>query len=100
MRDCVQLITIPDKQNIRFSVSCIDINTLSVAFGWLIDELRTKKTNAGKVLVFCRKKSHAKDLYETFHEVLGRIAMFCAMETSQWTTELDYLQCIIRRRTI
>ena len=43
MRDCVQLITIPDKQNIRFSVSCIDINTLSVAFGWLIDELRTKK---------------------------------------------------------
>ena len=52
MRDCVQLITIPDKQNIRFSVSCIDINTLSVAFGWLIDEVRTKKTNAEKVLVF------------------------------------------------
>ena len=71
MRDCVQLITIPDIQNIRFSVSCIDINTLSVAFGWLIDELRTKKTNAEKVLVFCRKKSHVKDLYETFHEVLG-----------------------------
>ena len=71
MRDCVQLITIPDKWNIRFSMLTASPDDLASSFGWLIDELKSKKLKADKVLVFCRKKSHVKDLYEAFHEALG-----------------------------
>ena len=71
MEDCIELVTIPNKPNIRFSVAAIDSDDLSSSFQWLINELRTKKLNTQKVLVFCRKKSHLKDLYEVFHEELG-----------------------------
>lgn len=30
--------------------------------------------NAEKVLIFCRKKSHVKDVYEAFHEALGTVS--------------------------
>ncbi|XP_028406817.1 uncharacterized protein LOC114529262 [Dendronephthya gigantea] len=72
MKDCVQLITIPNKNNIRFSVSEVDSNDLSKSFQWPIDELKTKKVNTQKVLIFCRKRSHVKDLYEAFLEALGQ----------------------------
>ena len=40
MRDCVQLITIPDKRNIRFSMSTASPDDLASSFGWLIEELK------------------------------------------------------------
>ena len=70
-KDCVQLVTVPNKPNIRCSVTAVDTNDLSNSFQWLINVLRTKKLHTQKVLVFCRKKSHVKDLYEAFHEALG-----------------------------
>ena len=71
MKDCVQLVTIPNKTNIRCSVSAVESDDLSNSFKWLIDELKTKKLNTQKVLIFCRKKAHVKNLYEAFHEALG-----------------------------
>lgn len=58
MKDCVQLITVPNKQNIRFSVSSVDPDDLETSFQWLIDDLKSKKRNAQKVLIFCRKRAH------------------------------------------
>lgn len=43
---------------------------------WLIDELKSRSRNAQKVLIFCRKRVHVKELYETFHEALGRNSNF------------------------
>lgn len=54
MKDCVQFITVPNKQNIRFSVSSVDPDDLETSFQWLIDDLKSKKRNA-QVLIFCRK---------------------------------------------
>jgi hypothetical protein len=71
MKDCVQLVTIPNKQNIKFSVATVNPDNLLNSFHWLIDELKAEKENTQKVLVFCRKKSHVRDLYEVFHEALG-----------------------------
>ena len=71
MEDCVQLVTIPNKQNIKFSVATVNPDNLLNSFHWLIDEQKKKKENTQKVLVFCRKKSHVRDLYEVFHEALG-----------------------------
>lgn len=71
MKDCVQLITVPNKQNIRFSVSSVDPDDLETSFQWLIDDLKSKKRNAQKVLIFCRKRAHLRELYETFHDTLG-----------------------------
>lgn len=71
MKDCVQLITVPNKQNIRFSVSSVDPDDLETSFQWLIDDLKSKKRNTQKVLIFCRKRAHLRELYETFHDTLG-----------------------------
>lgn len=70
MENCVQLITVPNKQNIRFSVSSVDPDDLETSFQWLIDDLKSKKRKAEKVLIFCRKRAHLRELYETFHETL------------------------------
>ncbi|PFX30038.1 Bloom syndrome protein-like [Stylophora pistillata] len=48
MKDCVQFITVPNKQNIRFSVSSVDPDDLETSFQWLIDDLKSKKRNAQK----------------------------------------------------
>jgi len=71
MKDCVQFLTPPNKANIRFSVTNIDVDELYSSFKWLNEELRVKKLETQKVLIFCRKKDNVKDLYETFHEALG-----------------------------
>lgn len=71
MKDCVQLVTVPNKQNIRFSVSSVDPDDLEKVFHWLIDELKSKQRKTQKVLIFCRRRANVKELYETFHEALG-----------------------------
>ena len=75
MKDCVQLVTVPNKQNIRFSVSSVDPDDLEKAFHWLIDKLKSKQRNA-KVLIFCQKREHVKELYEIFHDALGTNSYF------------------------
>lgn len=67
MKACAQLITVPNKQNIRFSISSVDPHDLEKSFQWLIDDLTSQRRNTEKVL----KRAHVKDLYETFHEALG-----------------------------
>ncbi|KAK3718417.1 hypothetical protein QZH41_008818 [Actinostola sp. cb2023] len=60
MKDCVHLLTVPNKTNIRFSVSEVDPDDILASFKWLIDEVKAKQINTQKVLVFCRKKGSCK----------------------------------------
>lgn len=71
MRDCVEMLSLPDKPNTRYSVSAIDSEDLYGAFSWLISELEIQQRNARKVLIFCRKRSHVRELYEVFDQSLG-----------------------------
>ena len=71
MRDCVEILSPPDKRNTRYSVSAIDSEDLYGAFSWLISELETKQLDTRKVLIFCCKRSHVRELYEVFDQSLG-----------------------------
>ncbi len=67
MFDCVQLLTVPNKPYTKFSIETADVENPYSTFNWLIDELEKKQQKTSKVLVFCRKRAHVRDLYELFH---------------------------------
>ena len=67
----VLLLADVNRPNIRYSLVEIDHKSLYIHFKWIIDELESKGCEAKKVLVFCRRKEHVKELYELFHNSLG-----------------------------
>ena len=67
----VLLLADVNRPNIRYSLVEIDHRSLYIHFKWIIDELESKGCEAKKVLVFCRRKEHVKELYELFHNSLG-----------------------------
>lgn len=71
MEGCVQVIGNPNKPNIRYAVVNIDHNDIFGTFSHIIYDIRENNIKASKVLVFCRKKEHVKELYELFAEHLG-----------------------------
>ena len=71
MKDCVQVICNPNKPNIRYAVVNIDHNDIFGSFSHIIHDIRENNIKASKVLVFCRRKEHVKELYELFSEQLG-----------------------------
>ena len=77
----VQLLTVPNKPHTKFSVETVNVDDLYSAFSWLIDELEQKQQDTAKVLVFCRKRAHVRDLYELFHEHLGEKSYVCPNRT-------------------
>jgi superfamily II DNA helicase RecQ len=78
LTDCVQLLTMPNKPHTKFSVESAVVNDLYSTFSWLIDELEEKQWGASKVLVFCRKREHVREL---FHEHLGEKSYVCPTGT-------------------
>ncbi len=81
MTGCVPIISLPDKPNTKFSVVSIDQEDLYGAFSWLINELDKSQLSAPKTLVFCRKRSHVRQLYELFELTLGPRGYVCTSET-------------------
>ena len=51
MRNCVELITLPDKPNTKFSVFDISNDDLYETFSWLITELKMQQQNTQKVVI-------------------------------------------------
>ena len=66
----------PNKQNIRYIVRDVDHENLYGAFKSIIDELEEKQVNATKIIVFCRRKEHVKELFELFTQCLGPKAYY------------------------
>lgn len=81
MFDCVQLLTVPNKPHTKFSVETANVEDLYSTFSWLIDDIEQKQQKAAKILVFCRKRAHVRDLYELFHEHLGEKSYVCSTGT-------------------
>ena len=66
MQGCLEVLGNPNRENIHYAVVTIDIENLYAAFSWLIDELIQKNINTQKVIVFCCRKQHMKELFEIF----------------------------------
>ncbi|CAB4006726.1 Hypothetical predicted protein [Paramuricea clavata] len=76
MRDCVQILGDPNKQNIRYTITDVDHKNLYDTFKPIINELEEKQINTTKVMVFCRRKDHVKELFELFTQCLGQKAYY------------------------
>jgi ATP-dependent DNA helicase RecQ len=76
MRDCVQILGDPNKQNIRYTIKDVDHKNLYDTFKPIINELEEKQVNTTKVMVFCRRKEHVKELFELFTQCLGQKAYY------------------------
>jgi ATP-dependent DNA helicase RecQ len=76
MQDCVEVLDSPNRTNIRYAVVDIEIDNLYTSFSWLIDELMKSNISTSKVIVFCRRKQHMKDLYELFMQHMGEKAYY------------------------
>ena len=63
MNDCVVVLSLPNKLNTRYSVLTINVEDLYGVFSWQIFELELEQLNARKVLIFCRKRAHVRELY-------------------------------------
>lgn len=100
MEGCVQVIGNPNKANIGYAVVNIDHNDIFGTFSHIINDIRENNIKASKVLVFCRKKEHVKELYELFTEHLGPHAYHRPIGEDHVMTEHGSLPCIIRRLTI
>ncbi len=74
MEGCVQIISNPNKPNIRYAVVNIDHNDIFGTFSHIINDIRENNIKASKVLVFCCRKEHVKELFELFSEHLGALA--------------------------
>ncbi|XP_071961250.1 ATP-dependent DNA helicase RecQ-like [Antedon mediterranea] len=65
-----------NKPNIRYTViktkqGFRDVDALFSIFVPIIEELKIKKIEASRTIVFCRRRSHCRDLYEMFMTALG-----------------------------
>ena len=77
MKDCVQILGDPNKSNIRYSViNDVDHEDLYGTFKFIIDDLEKNQIKATKVIVFCRRKGHVKELFELFTQCLGPKAYY------------------------
>lgn len=71
MEECVVVENDPNRLNTKYSVLTPRTNNLYRWFVWLIGELETEQQNTEKVIIFCGRKEHMKELYELFAEHLG-----------------------------
>ncbi len=76
MKGCVMILGDPNKQNIRYTVREIDQKNLYDTFKPIIDDLEENQVMATKVMVFCRRKEHVKELFELFTQCLGQRAYY------------------------
>ena len=71
MEEYVVVDSDPNRPNTKYSVVTPKTDNLYGWFEWLIRELETEQQNTEKVIIFCRRKEHMKELYELFAEHLG-----------------------------
>ena len=71
MNGCVEILGDPNKTNVRYAVVDIDSSDLYSSFSGILNDIEVNQINSTKVLVFCRKKEHVKELFELFSQCLG-----------------------------
>ena len=65
MQGCIEVLDSPNRPNTHYSTFC-----------WLIEALEKNNVSTPKVIIFCRRKQHMKELYELFSQCLGEGAYY------------------------
>ena len=76
MQGCIEVLDSPNRPNTRYSVVEVNIDDLYSPFCWLIETLEKNNVSTPKVIIFCRRKQHMKELYELFSQCLGEGAYY------------------------
>ena len=71
MEDCVVVGSDPNRPNTKYTIITPKTDSLYGWFEWLIRELEAEQQKTEKVIIFCRRKEHMKELYELFAEHVG-----------------------------
>ena len=71
MEDCVVVGSDPNRPITKYAIITPKTDSLYGWFEWLIRELEAEQQKTEKVIIFCRRKEHMKELYELFAEHLG-----------------------------
>ena len=63
----------PNKVNVTFTVECMDRDTeLEFYFGWLVEELITKKSSCDRTIIYCQTIKQCGVVYGTMKGMLGK----------------------------
>ena len=76
MQGCIEVLDSPNRPNTHYSVVEVNIDDLYSTFCWLIEALEKNNVSTPKVIIFCRRKQHMKELYELFSQCLGEGAYY------------------------
>ncbi|KAJ7380694.1 hypothetical protein OS493_007062 [Desmophyllum pertusum] len=93
MNGCVEILGDPNKTNVRYTVVDSDSSDLYGSSSVIINDIEVNQINATKVLVFCRKKEHVKELFELFTQCLGPKAYHRPTETMSHAVLLRFKGC-------
>ena len=66
LQGCIEVFDSPNRPNTCYSVVEVDIDDLYSPFCWLIEMLEKNNVSTPRVIIFCRRKQHMKELYELF----------------------------------
>ena len=66
----------PNKGNVRYTVVDTDHQNLYDTFSGIINDIESNQVSAKKVIVYCRRKEHVKELLELFSQRLGPKAYY------------------------
>ncbi len=67
----------------------------------IIDDLEENQVMANKVMVFCRRKEHVKELFELFTQpLITQEHITGQMEMRPWMIDQDYLPCTIKKHIV
>ena len=74
LRRCRTIVQSPDRPNIKLSVRKVSPSTSVSHLASVLDELKTKRNQCSRLLVYCQKISDCSDFYVEFMGELGDLA--------------------------
>ena len=74
LRRCRTIVQSPDRPNIKLSVRKVSPSTPVSHLASVLDELKTKRNQCSRLLVYCQKISDCSDFYVEFMGELGDLA--------------------------
>ena len=75
MKDPLQIIESPDRENIKISITKISGDPIE-SFKWLTEKLKVNREKCDKYIIYCRRISDCSSLYSFFKEEVVDTSLF------------------------
>ena len=72
MKDPVKYIRVPDKDNLKYIVVRINLGSPCEVFSPMIQELKLRKYESRRCIIFCRRMADIRSIYCHFHQTLSK----------------------------